>query len=157
MDITRKTLPAQHYIYVDREAAYAEPGAIADAMASGFGAVFAFKEQNAIAPLSMPTSIYVAMPEGEIMAFRAGFFVSEADAGKAAGDVQAGVIAAGDVVAATHVGPYAALSQSHQALWKYVEDNALTAAMPVWEIYVDDPTTTPEDTLRTEIYRAVGA
>ncbi|MHA7872889.1 MAG: hypothetical protein ACX939_11110, partial [Hyphococcus sp.] len=95
MKIERKTLPAQHYIYVDREASLAG-NEIADAMASGFGEVFMFKEQNGVTPLSMPTSIYVEMPSGDKMTFRTGFFVSEADAQQASGNIKAGVIPAGD-------------------------------------------------------------
>ncbi|MHA7873500.1 MAG: GyrI-like domain-containing protein, partial [Hyphococcus sp.] len=56
----------------------------------------------------------------------------------------------------THVGPYAALNQSHRALWDYGDNEGFNNAMPVWEIYVDDPAATPEAELRTEIYRALG-
>ena len=57
---------------------------------------------------------------------------------------------------ATHVGPYSNLNQSHGALWKYMETEGIPGAMPVWEIYIDDPDGTDEDKLRTEIYRAIG-
>lgn len=157
MIIIRKTLPEQHYLYVDREASFTEPNAIANAMASGFGEVFTFNQENAITPLSMPSSIYMEMPSGDKMAFRAAVFVSAEDAAKAGGNVMAGTIAAGDAIAATHVGPYASLNQSHKAVWDYAETHSLQKAMPVWEIYVDDPTTKAEADIRTEIYRAISA
>jgi len=155
MEFERKTLPEQHYIYVDRECAF-DAKSIGDAMSSGFGEVFGFTQAKAIKPLSMPTSVYMEMP-GEKMAFRAGVFVNAEDAAKAEGDIKAATMPAGDAVTATHVGPYATLNQSHKALWDYAESEGLPKAMPVWEIYVDDPTETSEAELRTEIFRALGA
>ena len=155
MEFERKTLPEQHYLYVDRECAM-DAKSIGDAMASGFGEVFGFAQAKGVTPLSMPASIYMEMP-GEKLAFRTGVFVSAEDAAHAEGDVRAGVMPAGDVVAATHVGPYATLNQSHKALWDYAKKEGLPNAMPVWEIYVDDPTKTPEAELRTEIFRTVSA
>ena len=154
MEIERKTLPEQHYLYVDRECAF-DAKSIGDAMASGFGEVFGFTQTKGIAPLSMPASVYMEMP-GEKMAFRAGVFVSAEDAAKAEGEVKAAVMQAGDVLTATHVGSYATLGQSHKALWDYADAQGLSKVMPVWEIYVDDPTTKPEAEIRTEIFRALG-
>lgn len=156
MEFTRKQLPEQHYLYVDRETAM-DPQSISAAMGSGFCEVFGFTQEKGVAPLTMPSSIYLEMPSDGKMKFRAAVFVSADDAAKAEGNVKAGVLPAGEVATGTHVGPYASLNQSHKALWDYVEKEGLGKAMPVWEIYVDDPTKTPEAELRTEIYRAAGA
>ena len=153
MKIERVTLPEQHYVYVDRETPYT---AIADAMASGFGAVFGFVGAKGVTPLAMPMAVYMEMPSEDKMSFRAGVFVSAADAAKAEGDVKSAVMPAGEAFKAVHVGPYAALNQSHKALWDHIEEQGVTKAMPVWEIYVDDPEKTPEADLKTEIYRAIG-
>jgi effector-binding domain-containing protein len=96
------------------------------------------------------------MPSGDRIPFRAAFFVSADDAAKASGEIKSAVVPAGDVATATHVGPYTGLKESHKAVWDYVEAEGLAKAAPVWEIYVDDPTTVPESELRTEIYRAIG-
>ena len=154
MTIERKTLTEQHYLYVDRECAF-DPKAIGDAMSSGFGEVFGFAGSNDIAPLSMPMSVYMEMPSDKLK-FRAGVMVSAEDAARATGgNVKAGVIAAGEVLTTTHVGPYATLNQSHKALWDYADAKKLPKAMPVWEVYVDDPTTKPAAEIRTEIFRAI--
>lgn len=154
MEIARKTLPEQHYLYVDRECAF-DPKAIGEAMASGFGEVFGFTAANNITPLSMPMSLYTEMPSGKLR-FRACALVSAADAARADGAIKAASIPAGDVLTATHVGPYAALNQSHKAIWDHADANGLAKIMPVWEIYIDDPTTKPEAEVRTEIFRALG-
>ena len=156
MNIEQKTLPEQHYLYVSKTVRFDEPGAIGNAMGSAFGEVFGFAGQNGIQPQSMPISVYIDMPADGQMTFRGGIFVSEADAAKAEGDVKAGVIPAGEAVTTTHVGSYASLNVSHQALWSHIEQAGLTPSMPVWEVYVDDPTTLPEDQVKTEIFRKVG-
>lgn len=155
MDIQRKTLPEQHYIYVEREASFTEANAIADAMASGFGEVFGFTQSAGITPLSMPASIYLEMPAGDKMTFLSAVFVNAEDAAKASDNIKASTIPAGDVLTATHVGPYANMNQSHKALWDYADEKGLTKGMPVWEIYVDDPTTKPEAEVRTEVFRKI--
>ena len=156
MNIERKTLPEQHYLYVDRVSSLsgAEIGA---AMASGFGEVFGFAAQKGIKPLAMPMSVYLEMPSGSQMAFRTGVLVSAEDAKRAEGQVKAGTMPAGDVCMTTHVGPYASLNQTHKALWDELSAQGISKAMPVWEIYIDDPQSTPEEKLRTEIYRAISA
>lgn len=156
MNIERKTLPEQHYLYVDRSASLTAPAEIGAAMASGFGEVFGFLAQKGIQPLAMPMSVYLEMPAGDTMAFRAGVLVTADDAKKAEGNIKAGVIPAGDVCTTTHVGHYASLNQTHRALWDHMNAQGAPATMPVWEIYIDDPQSTPEDKLRTEIYRAIG-
>ncbi|MGB3627134.1 MAG: GyrI-like domain-containing protein [Henriciella sp.] len=153
MNIEKKTLPEQHYIYVDRESPMGPE--IAEAMGSGFGEVFGFVAQAGITPLSMPMTLYTAMPSGSTMTFRAGVIVSAEDAAKASGNVKAATIPAGEAVTATHVGPYTNMNVTHQSLWAHCDEKGYTKAMPVWEVYVDDPGEVPEAELRTEIYRAV--
>ena len=154
MSIQRTALPEQHYIYVEREASY-DGAEIAEAMGSGFGEVYMFTEQEGIERLSMPAAIYMDMPAGNKMTFRTAIFVSATDAARCKGNVKAATIPAGDVMTTTHTGPYATMNQSHQALWQHMEANSIPAAMPVWEIYVDDPTTNPEGEVRTQIYRSI--
>jgi len=153
MQFTRKTLAPQHYIYVDRECPYGPE--IAKAMESGFGEVFTFVGMNGLKPLSMPMSVYTGM-DPEILRFRAGVIVSAEDAAKADGDVKSDQLPAGDAMNVTHTGSYDSMNQTHQALWQHMEDEGIPSAMPVWEIYVDDPGQTAVEQLRTELYRSIG-
>ena len=154
MDIQRKTLADQHYLYVEREA---EPKgeAMAAAMGSGFAEVFGFTQKHGIERIGAPMSLYVQMPNGPTIAFQCGMFVSAEGAQKASGSVLAGVIPSGDVVTGVHVGPYANLNMGHKALWDYCDEQGYTKLMPVWEHYIDDPTTVDEAALRTELFRRV--
>ena len=119
-------------------------------------AVMGFTAQHGIQPLTMPTSFYLEMPNSDVMTFRGGVFVSAEDAAKAGGDISADMIPACDVVTTIHVGPYSHLNVSHKALWDHMDGLGLSKMMPIWEIYVDDPTTVPEAECRTEIYRVIG-
>lgn len=153
MAFTRKTLPAQHYIYVDRECPYGPE--IAEAMGSAFMEVFRFVGEAGVSPLSMPMSVYLGM-DPSILRFRGGVIVSAEDAAKATGTIKADTLPGGDVMTTTHVGSYDTMNQTHQALWQHMEAEGIPGAMPVWEIYADDPGDTPEAELRTDIFRAIG-
>ncbi len=153
MQFERKSFQAQPYLYVAKECSY-EGDAIADAMGAAFGEVFGFIAQTGITPLSMPITVYHGM-DPKTLRFQSGVFVSEKDAAKAKDPVKAGQLPACDAMTTTHQGPYTNLNQSHGALWKHMEEAGIEGAMPVWEIYVDDPEHTAPDQLRTEIYRAI--
>lgn len=152
MDFLRKTLVTQHYLYVDRECPYGPE--IANAMGSAFGEVFTFNAQHGITPLSMPMTVYLEK-DPNVLRFRGGVIVSAEDAAKAAGNLKTDTLPAGDVITATHVGPYDSLNQTHQAMWRHMEEHAIAGNMPIWEIYVDDPGDTAPEVLRTEIYHAL--
>ena len=154
MEIKRKTLPAQTYLYVERAPKFS-PEEISNAMATGFGEVYTFLGQNNIAPASMPMSLYADMPSGETMPFRAGFMINSEDAPKASGNIKIGVIPATDAMTAVHVGPYSNLNLTHKEIWDETDKAGLTKKMPVWEIYVDDPTTVAPENCRTEVYHAI--
>ena len=154
MPIERKTLPEQPYLYVERTAGYAD---IAAAMGSGFGAVFGFVHGAGITPLGMPMTVYVEMPSGDTLSFRSAVFVTSEDAARASGEIKAASIPAGEAFTTTHVGAYQTIDQAHKALWAEMDAQGAPKSDLVWEIYIDDPGETPEQTLRTEVYRAVSA
>lgn len=154
MSFERKTLETQHYLYVDREVPYGPE--ISAAMGSAFGEVFGFVGAQGITPLAMPMSVYLEQ-DPTILRFRAGVIVSEQDAAKASDGIKTDTLPAGDAIFTVHIGAYDGLGATHQALWNHMDAQGLPAAMPIWEIYVDDPGTVDADKLRTEIYRAIGA
>lgn len=155
MDIQEMNFEAQDYVYVAGDAPMTDPEEIAQAMWAAFGKAFEFLNAAGVSVLSPPISVYTEMP-GARMTFRCGFFVTAEDAAKASGDVQADQIPEGKALHAVHVGPFTNLNQTHGAIWAHAKAQGLTSAMPVWEIYIDDPNETDEDQLRTEIYHSLG-
>lgn len=155
MSIEKINLPEQHYLYVERTCAMDGPS-IASAMESGFGDIFTFAGANGIAPISMPSAIYLAMPCDGKMTFHAAFFIKPEDAKHANDTIKVGTIKAGHAFKTTHVGSYQTLNETHSAVWDRVKAEGHTDYMPQWEIYVDDPTMKPENEVRTEVYCQVG-
>ena len=153
MDVTRKTLPERHYLYVAQECPYGPE--IATAMGAAFGEAFGFVGQKGVTPLAHPMAVYWGM-DPKILRFHGGFLVSPEDAAKAEGNVKSGILPAGEVMMAVHVGSYGKMNETHEALWSHIKAEGLTGDMPVWEVYIDDPGEVPEEELRTEIYCMLG-
>ncbi len=74
------------------------------------------------------------------------------------GNEEAGVniheLGGGKEVIAIHVGPYEKLIESYMAVHEWLGANQITTqpGTSCYEIYIDDPTSTPPDKLRTEIH-----
>lgn len=68
------------------------------------------------------------------------------------GDVAVGSLPTGKVVTSVHIGPYAALADSWRDLMAWIDEHDHTPTGVFWEVYVSDPTSTPESELRTELF-----
>lgn len=152
---TRKTVTGQAYLFIEQTAP-ADLDGMARAMGTAFSDILAFMHRKDIAPAGSALSVYPAFNKTP-MKFRAGFFVHEGDAAKASGTVKSGHTPAGDVVTLTHTGPYAGLAASYKMLMEEMQHDGLSYATPAWEVYLDDPDTTPPTDLRTEIFIALAA
>lgn len=70
--------------------------------------------------------------------------------------MQAMSFAEGDIVMVSKFGNYGTGdTQAHQAIDKYLEENNLTIAGPIYELYVNDPTMVSPDKIQTDIYYPV--
>ncbi|MEM8588055.1 MAG: GyrI-like domain-containing protein [Pseudomonadota bacterium] len=147
-DVTEKD-----YIYIERTCSM-DPQVVGKTMGEAFGAVVSFATEHGIALDSQPISVYHTY-NPETLTFRAGFFIKPEDAAKASGEVRADKTPTGQVLFLTHVGPYSELRTTYGEAMAYIEQNGLKIGAPTWEVYVDDPTTTPEQELRTEIFMAL--
>jgi len=137
------------YLYEERSCSM-DPSDISAAMGETFQSVYGFMSGKQIAP-GAALSVYTTY-DPEKMTFRAGFSVSPDDAAKAGGAVKADATPAGRVLTFTHVGPYAELRNSYAKMMTYMESNGLQPSAPSWEIYVNDPATTPSDKLETKVF-----
>jgi effector-binding domain-containing protein len=70
------------------------------------------------------------------------------------GDVVASTTPAGGVAALTHVGPYAGLAATHQALQQWCADKSLAPAGVSWELYDHwkDEWNTDPSKIRTDVF-----
>lgn len=152
MEYESRDLPGQTYVYVDRDCAM-DGAEIAKAMESGFGEVFGALGKAGVAGVSMPISVYPEMPSGGAMKFRAGVMVAPEDAERTG---LASDVLPRRAVTTTHVGPYAEMNRTHDALWTRMKEDGVAGGFPIWEVYVDDPGEVAPEALRTEIYCTLG-
>lgn len=138
------------YLYVDRQCPM-QPSVISRTMGEAFKDVMGFVESQGITPDGPLLSIYYSY-DPDTVAFRAGVFVTAEDARTAQGDIKAGTTPAGRVLSFTHTGPYSTLSESYSAMMGWLTTQGLKFGAPTWEAYVDDPDSTPEAELRTDIF-----
>ena len=67
------------------------------------------------------------------------------------GEVQAGFIPGGRYAVCMHVGPYDAIEPAYDALNTWVLEQGHTPAGIAYEHYLNDPASTPEDELQTQV------
>jgi len=146
-DIEMIQLEPQHLIGVRRSVHVTKLGPF---FAEVLPKVFQWAGTHGVAPASMPIAVWQGMDmESGIADAQAGCFVAEPSEGE--GEITAGVTAGGDVLKLVHTGSYETMSQSWQRVFARAAELG-RAPGAGWEIYVDDPTTTAPEALRTEIY-----
>jgi AraC family transcriptional regulator len=120
------------------------PGVMADVLPE----VWHVAEQLGCRPI-MPFARYLAfeMPEVD---FEAGCLV-DGPVEHGLGRVEAITLPGGELAVATHVGPYERLSETYGAVERWLGEQGRVSHGAMWEVYLDDPGTTPPDRLRTEV------
>lgn len=141
------------YLYIKKVCSM-EPADISKHMGEALEAVWAFLQSHEIQMTGPALAVYPAYDPDQIE-FHAGFFVSEDDMKRAEGEVKAAKTPALKALSTTHVGSYGSLRDTYEVMMNHIAEQKLTQSMPTWEIYVDDPNTTPVQNLRTEIFIAV--
>lgn len=143
-------IEAVPYLYEERSCGM-DPQDIGAAMKQVFENVMRFLKSHNIEPPGEALSVYYTYDPNK-MTFRAGYFVSEDDAAKAEGEIQAGSTPAGKVLTFAHLGPYAGLRNRYGEMMTYLEENGLKIGAPTWEVYLNSPAIVPEKELRTEVF-----
>lgn len=118
-----------------------------------FGRVAAAIERQQATPTAS-FGLYLSPPVDRFE-LEVGFVVDgpiEAD-----GDVQPSALPGGRTARLTHLGSYDGLGESWGRLMAWVDEQGLTPAGPMWEVYVTDPTPEMDPaTLRTDLFVLVG-
>lgn len=123
---------------------------LAGFFAEALPATMGWLAAKGIPPASMPMAMWVAMDmETGVADCHAGAFVTEPLEGE--GDITPGTTAGGDALVVTHTGPYDTVGQTWMAVYQRAAELGRTPGAG-WEIYLDDPGTTPAAELRTRIH-----
>ncbi len=151
-DLTIVTVESQPILYVHRSSS-TEPESIGACMTEAFGTLVGFVEAQGIQMTGPPMSIYHGFDETEAT-FDVAIAVSAADTERAAGhaDIRGGATHAGRSLKAVHVGAYNKLVDTYGQVMAHMEAEKMKPIGPSWERYMNDPSSTPEAELVTEIY-----
>lgn len=125
-------------------------------MGEAFNAIGAFVGKTGIAPAGPPLAVYRDWDEKSgKMKVDVGIPVAPGDAGRIEGEVAAGETPSGSALKAIHVGPYDTLTSTYDVLMAHMKEKGIPLSSVSWEVYANDPETTPPDKLVTEIYMKV--
>ncbi len=151
LELEETRIESQPMVAMDsRSAATAE--AKAQALAAAYTRIDAFIQGAELQASGAPVAATLSS-DADTWMFRAGIPVTgplpKADA---EGPVSLSATPAGEVLKVTHTGPYASLGDTYAAIdaWSTLHKRELGEGS--WEVYVSDPTTTPEADLVTKIY-----
>lgn len=146
-EIKRITIEPQPILYIQRQVAQSE---LQPTFAECFGKLFGFGVQHALPITGNPIARYQSMGPG---LWTVDCVLPLAEQADSSDDLQAGNLESGDVIKATHLGPYEDLESSYIAIQAFMEKEGLSSRGAHWEQYVTDPGDEPDPSKwQTDIY-----
>ncbi|UCD24296.1 MAG: GyrI-like domain-containing protein [Gemmatimonadota bacterium] len=140
-----------------------DPKEISAAMGKAFTALQDFAGQHKLRSSAPPRAIYTGYDESGTEFIVAMPITAVPEGVMGSGEVTIGEIPAGKTLRFVHRGPYPKLMETYQHItqWMKAEGMIETEAdwakyMPMWEEYVNNPESTPENDLITNIYVPLG-
>ena len=138
------------YFYQEHSCGMA-PEEINAAMGGTFQAVWDFLQESGVQTTGKALTVYQAIAPDK-MTFRAGFSVDPDAEASVEDPTRYATTPAGKVLHFRHTGPYSKLRDSYGQMMTHVEKEGIQIGAPTWEVYLNDPTKTPEDELLTDVF-----
>jgi effector-binding domain-containing protein len=127
---------------------------LAQVLGQAYAAIWQYLEELKEKPAGPPFVVYHNMDKNNLDC-DIGFPVSRKLATK--GDIQAGMTPSGKVATCLHTGPYDKLGIAYEELNKWVAEHHYQVTGVAYEVYLNDPTETPQSKLQTQIVFPVKA
>lgn len=134
-----------------------DEAAVGGALAEAYGKIVAFLGSHELAMASQPLAVNKTW-ENDTYEFSAGIPVEgeaaaalQAELG-ADSEVQIGQTYGGKIAKVVHVGPYGGLEKTYQQIEAWMAANAYEAAGDPWDVWISDPSQTPEEQLVTHVH-----
>jgi len=121
---------------------------LAQVVGQAYGEVWQYASQLGLQPSGAPYVAYYNMDMKDLD-IEIGFPYERELPGK--GNVAAGAIPGGKAATCLHVGPYPELGKAYEALHAWMAANGHTPTGVAYEIYLNDPQTTPPAELQTQL------
>ena len=145
-----------------------DPSEISAAMGPAFRTLKGFIEQHRLTPAPPPRAIYSAHgPEGTEFTVAMPIAPPAPASAPATGAPEGGSASIGTLPGARalrflHRGPYRDMTATYQKITQFMQERGMLQSeadwanyMPMWEEYMNDPRSTPEEELITNIYLPV--
>lgn len=132
-----------------QEARVPTPADVGTQLAAIFPATAAYLTRRGDQPIGAPFSRYLAFSDTGVH-FQAGFPVASTFVAEA--PFQVITIPGGAFAKTTHYGSYDQIGAAYEALHAWMNANNRVAAGAPFEVYVDDPATTPANQVKTEVF-----
>ena len=126
---------------------------IGESMGEIYGELMGYVQKHGVNIIGPPFAYYHSF-DMEKTDMECGFPVQKI--GPEEGRVKGFRLPAGKAAKAVHVGPYDRLVDTYTEVMRYLEEKKIAPSSVMWEYYMNDPTTTPPQELRTEVYWMVG-
>jgi effector-binding domain-containing protein len=126
-----------------------DPGEIGEKLAEVLPRVHEYIADTDATPDGAPFTRYHRMSEAE-WEVDAGIPVSEPVAGK--DDIDATILPAGEVAKTVHRGAYEDIGEAHEAVADWIEQSDWQSSGARWDSYVDDPSGSDPDDVRTFVF-----
>jgi len=117
-------------------------------LGEAYGAIAQYLGELGQQPVGPPFAVYYNA-DMQNLDVEAGFPVSGGFSGK--GDITASEIPAGKAATCLYTGPYNEVEPAYNALSQWIKDNGYKATGVTYEMYLNDPDTTPPQELKTQI------
>ena len=130
------------------------PAEISQGMGEAFEAVWSAMCEKSISPAGPAVAVYHSY-DGSHTKWDAGIVVGSKGLEQATGEVKALSTPAGRALKVLHKGPYQELKSTYEAVMARMVAEGIEAAGKSWEVYINDPKTTPPEELLTEINMSI--
>ncbi len=122
---------------------------IAPLFDAGYREIAGLLETQGRKPAGAPFARYYNM-DTEMLDVEIGFPVDSPVPGS--GRIAVGTTPSGKAVTSLYIGPYNEIEPVYDALMKWAAENGFTISGQAYEIYLNDPSVTPQDQLRTQAH-----
>jgi effector-binding domain-containing protein len=153
MQIETVQTKSQPMLYVSKTSTMV-PDDIGKAMGEAFDALGRFVGAHQVPVVGPPLAIYRDYSAGGVT-MDVGFPVAASAVDLADGEIKAGETPGGKALKAVHRGSYDTLRQTYDALGRHMAESGIPTPRYSWEVYLNEPGTTSDADLVTEIFMPV--